>query len=215
MTRNHVVHDRVTSCRVNNGSLQASNLPHHQPTNSASAAKTGTSISYIPAYISEHSGSLEGDTNHAATGASPRAAESLLGRTLGQNPGRADGGDMATTGPLPAAAPPSSTAESSSVKTDRNRATARDLPRKRQQTNAAIIKHRFGVEPSLVPGKMESATAEAFTLAPKCEVIGTTAGQSGIEDNAAIRASGGQAGSRWPLVPQPSLPRVQAESHPW
>ena len=214
MTRNNLAHDPSNRCRANDGSLQASNLPHHQIVNRASSAKTGTSISHVPAYVSEHSVSLKGDPNRAATGALPTAKASFLGLKFDQNSGRGGGDAMATAEPISATAAPPSTVETSSVKIDRSRAPPREPPRKRQQTSDAT-KQRFAVDPSLVAGKMEPAAVEAFTLAPRCEAIGTTAGSSGVEDNAAIRASGVRAGSRWPLVPQPSSPRVQAESHPW
>ena len=118
---------------------------------------------------------------------------------------------MAIAGPPPVTAAPPSTVESS-VKISQSRAPPREPPSKRQQTSVTT-KQRFDVGPSLVAGRMKSPAAEAFPLAPRCEAIGT-AGSSGVEENASLRATRVQAGSRWPLVPQPSSPRVQAETHP-
>ena len=176
----------------------------------------------------------------AAGGTSSSAAGRFLALTRGRNPGR--GGGTATARPLPATAsvvPPSTAERAAKVSQTRapsdfsigpseplNNKGPSQPPtgpsshllgtRQQQQTSFATTTRRlFDEIPSLIAGKVDSAAM--LPLSPRCEAIGTAGSINGVEGTnaSAVRTPGVQAASRCPLVPQPSSPRVRAESHPW
>lgn len=187
----------MTDSRSNDvGRLRGPDLPRFS-TNRAGKARSGRTALSDVSGRSDQSGFLERRARQTAV------EENMLS-VEGQKTDTAR--EPAAVSGLPVAAAQSMPKYSTGANHRAHTAPAR----KRRATDLTAA-HAHGKPPSYTVS--DTTPVSTIPLSPRLEVVAVTRPYG--FPGGSVGARGTEAGCGWPLVPQPSLPRSQAESHPW